>query len=130
MSSARYSTGGSASANDVDGGPTYLASPTIDLSGTDASISYALWFYSDNGSDVLTVEVSNDNGGTWTHVETVTGTGGTWQTHSFVVGDVLPPTDQVRVRFSTVDAAPASITVTVSSQNGNGSFVLASGTVD
>jgi hypothetical protein len=101
---------GSASANDVDGGPTYLTSPTIDLNGTDASISYALWFYSDNGSDVLTVEVSNNNGATWTHVETVTDTASSWQTRSFVVSDVVTPTDQVRVRFSTVDAAPPSIT--------------------
>ena len=42
--------GGNANANDVDWGPTYLISPTIDLQGTNAIISYQRWVFSDFGS--------------------------------------------------------------------------------
>ncbi len=100
------SVGGSVGEADVDGGPTYLISPVIDLAGTDAIIEYYRWFY--NGTvlnDTFWVEVSNDNGATWTRVETVafTGSENQWVRRSFRVGDYVTPTAQVRVRFGTSD---------------------------
>jgi hypothetical protein len=97
---------------DVDGGPTYLISPTIDLSRGDAIIEYFCWFY--NGSrlnDTFWVEVSNDNGATWRRVKTVTftGTENRWVQHSFRVSDYVAPTAQVRVRFGTSDNPNDSI---------------------
>ncbi|HEY3246493.1 MAG TPA: FG-GAP-like repeat-containing protein [Phycisphaerae bacterium] len=106
--------GAAAGSYDVDGGPTYLLSPVIDLSGADASISYARWFFcSDAGNpttaDFLRIEVSNDGGNAWSLVENVAGTGSAWQSASFLVSNFTTPTANVRVRFSTSDAS-ASVT--------------------
>jgi hypothetical protein len=108
--------GGASGANDIDGGPTRLTSPLIDLSGTDATISYARWMYCDDEStadgDFLTVEVSNDNGASWlpVHSQKTGGTDSAWETVSFVVGDYVLPTATVRVRFNAVDNPNNSIT--------------------
>jgi len=101
----RSATGGVGEA-DVDGGPTYLLSPVLNLAGSDAIIEYYRWFY--NGTtinDVFTVEISNDNGATWVPVETVnfTGSENQWVRRQFRVSDYVTPTAQVRVRFGTSD---------------------------
>jgi hypothetical protein len=98
---------GAAGAADVDGGATRLLSPAIDLSGTDATISYARWFFGSTG-DSYTVEVSNNNGANWTNVETLTSASSSsiWQTRSFLVSDFFPGqvlSANVRVRFTTAD---------------------------
>ncbi|MCH7721003.1 MAG: VCBS repeat-containing protein [Planctomycetes bacterium] len=93
-------------AADVDGGPTFLISPSIDLSGTDGTISYARWMYSTlNDVDDLTVDVSNDNGQSWVPINdhTTNGTNGSWQTVSFVVSHYVEPTAEVKVRFVVAD---------------------------
>jgi hypothetical protein len=110
-------TGASASADDIDGGPTVLTSPVIDLDGTDGTISFARWFSSlDSGGshipDFMTVEISNDGGSNWTQVASMT-TGGTnqaWETASFIFGDTLTPTANSRVRFLASDSPNNSIT--------------------
>ncbi|MCH8152151.1 MAG: VCBS repeat-containing protein [Planctomycetes bacterium] len=95
--------GGSPAANDVDGGPTFLISPSVDLEGTDGIVSFARWFFSLAGeADVMTVEISND-GATWFLVETVTGTGEVWETVSFLVSDHAVPSASVSLRFATSD---------------------------
>ena len=103
--------GGAAANYDVDGGPAYLTSPVLDISGTDAVISYQRWFFSDGlPNDQLTIEVSNNGGGSWVSVGTVTSTGSAWEPHSFVVSDYVTPTANVQVRFFTSDSANDSIT--------------------
>jgi len=106
--------GGLANAADVDGGPTWLTSPTIDLAGTDATISYDRWMYCEDAGtadgDLLSVEVSNNNGGSWTLVHTTGSTNGSWQNANFRVGEFVAPTAQVRVRFSTQDSPNNSVT--------------------
>jgi len=101
--------GGAAGTADVDGGPTDLISPPIDLAGTDGFISYSRWFYS-SGTDTLVVSVS-PNGTSWTDVETVA-SGGTneWTVNTFRVGDYITPSNAVRVRFRTADQPNDSIT--------------------
>ncbi len=95
--------GGDVDANDVDGGPTYLTSPSFDLQGTNAVISYAHWFrVYFNSPNVLAVEVSND-GSNWVLVESIASTGGEWKIASFLVGDYVQPSENVQVRFSTSD---------------------------
>jgi hypothetical protein len=106
------SVNGSVGEADVDGGPTYLISPVINLAGSDALIEYYRWFY--NGTtlnDSFWVEVSNNNGATWVRVETVnfTGAENRWVQRSFRVGDYVTPTAQVRVRFGTSDSPNDSI---------------------
>ncbi len=97
--------------SDVDGGPTRLISPIFDLSEVDeAQVSYARWFSNDDlDIDRLVVEVSNDGGVSWTQVESVGHRSG-WELASFVVGDLVPLTDEVRVRFSATDNPNDSVT--------------------
>ncbi|MBU0641556.1 MAG: M28 family peptidase [Planctomycetes bacterium] len=93
---------------DVDGGPTRLTSPTLDLSdGADYWVSYAQWFYNDDGDDVLLVEVSN--GGGWQTVESVSATSG-WEVAGFRVAGYVTLTDQIVVRFTTDDSPNDSVT--------------------
>ena len=100
--------GGAAGTADVDGGPTDLISPVIDMAGTDGFVSYQRWFYS-SGNDVLEVAVSND-GTTWVNVETVAGSGSNqWLVHQFRVGDYVTPTATIQVRFRANDVAPGNI---------------------
>jgi hypothetical protein len=108
--------GGDAGASDVDGGPSYLVSPTIDLAGTDGVISFSRWFFCDDeggtGADVMTVEVSNNGGATWVTVTSLTtsGTGSAWEDVGFTVSNWVAPTATVNVRFSTTDNPNNSVT--------------------
>ena len=95
--------GGSYSDYDIDGGPTHLMSPTIDLSSGSAIISSYNWYYSRDHNDAYTIDLSNDNGYSWTNVlETFNSLAG-WEEISFNVADYITPNDQVKVRFSAQD---------------------------
>lgn len=103
--------GGIASASDVDGGPTYLLSPVVDLDGADAIISYAHWVYSAFGvHDVLTTQISNDAGSSWVTVGTTADSASSWQSFSFQVGVYVDPTSTVRLRFGISDIPNTSVT--------------------
>jgi choice-of-anchor B domain-containing protein len=97
--------------SDVDGGPTRLISPAMDLStGDDPFLSYQRWFTNDDGDgDRLDVEISDDDGASWTLVESVPGGIG-WQSHTFRVADFVTPTATVRLRFSATDNPNDSVT--------------------
>jgi len=101
-----------AGGDDVDGGPTTLVSPRIDLSGVDsAQVRYQRWFYNATVlNDSLEVAISDDDGATWTTLETVTGAQNAWNDVSFDVGAHVALTDQVRLRFRTGDQPNDSIT--------------------
>lgn len=100
--------------SDVDGGPTRLTSPTLDLSAAgEYVITYARWICSSIlDTDSLVVEISNDNGTNWTPVETVTGNAAIagWVERSIAVAAFVAPTSQVRMRFSATDAGTPSVT--------------------
>lgn len=84
----------------LDGGPVYLTSPLLDLSGAPhANVSYKYWYAVDGiAAGPLTVEVSNNNGFTWTDV-TEHRDGSGWRDHQFAVADFVPTSDSVLVRF-------------------------------
>lgn len=105
-----YVTDNVAGNSDVDGGPTILTSPILDLSsGTDAYIDYAYWMYCSTGvDDVTEVEISNNGGSTWVNARTYTGSGG-WSPDSIRVADYVAPTSTVRIRFSVADQPNDSI---------------------
>jgi hypothetical protein len=100
---------GNTNLQDVDGGPTYLSSETMDLSAmTDPRVSYARWHVS-NGNDPFRFEISDDAGATWTLVETV-GTSSGWVNREFRVADHVQPTDTMVFRFSSQDTPNDSVT--------------------
>lgn len=96
---------------DVDGGPTRLISPPLDLHATsDPVLQYARWFTNDDeDEDRLDVELSDDDGATWVLVESVPHTGG-WVARAIPIASYVSLTDQVRVRFSATDNPNNSIT--------------------
>ena len=105
------SVGGFAGTADVDGGPTALYSPVLDLAGTDATITFSRWFFSSGSEDLLNVSVTAD-GSTWVPVESINGIGNQnnqWLVSNFRVSDFVTPSATVQVRFSVRDASPGSI---------------------
>ncbi len=101
--------GSSAGDYDVDGGPTRLMSPVLELADTDAVVSYWRWFHiSTEWNDEFLVQVSNDNGASWVTVETLTDRV-TWAYAEWTVSDYVTPTDQVRVRFIADDSPNDSL---------------------
>lgn len=92
---------------DVDGGPTILTSPLIDLDNwPEPYVCYAGWIYCDDtlppAQDFLDLEFSSDGGATWVLAEHSAGTGG-WVLHEVRVRDYGVPTAQFRMRFSVAD---------------------------
>jgi len=100
--------GGAAWDDDVDGGPTRLISPELDMSGG-GTLSFYYHFYNDSGDDMLLVELSNDGGATWVPVTAITHDP-EWKPFSFDVADYLAPTDTMRLMFSTGDRPDNSVT--------------------
>ncbi len=90
---------------DVDGGPSRLSSPVLDLSAmTSPTFSYARWITNNSGdTDALVVEVSDDAGASWTLVESVTATDDTWVKHSVSLDDYIEINDRFAARFSISD---------------------------
>jgi hypothetical protein len=107
-----YVTGVGIGNPDLDGGPTRLVSPTLDLAGlSDPYLAYARWFFNDapqEGVDRLTVEVSDDGGASWVVLESVTNQGLQWVPVEYRLRDYIDLTGQVVVRFSAVDAGSDS----------------------
>ena len=104
-------SGGSVGTSDVDGGPTWLVSPTMDFSTGDGQISYSYWLFNNDDSDSMSVEVSNDNGANWSTVRTYSGLSGGWRNDSFLVSDhVTALTNQIVVRFGASDNPNDSVT--------------------
>jgi hypothetical protein len=106
-----YLTGNEAGNSDVDGGPTRLISPTIDVGVTsDPVLKYARWFTNDDlDEDRLDVEVSNDDGASWVLIEIVPDTAG-WIDREIDLAAYITPTAEVKVRFSATDNPNNSIT--------------------
>ncbi|MEM7167189.1 MAG: hypothetical protein AAF581_17135, partial [Planctomycetota bacterium] len=109
--------GGSAGANDVDGGRTTLLSPVFDTSMMiDPTISYWRWYSNGAGqapnSDTFRVQIST-NGLAWLPVEVVGPAGpevnGGWFFNEFRVADIVALTGTVQVRFIAEDVAPGGL---------------------
>ena len=106
-----YLTDNVAGNSDVDGGPTDLISPILDLSGTDPVLEYARWF-ANNSFDIdrFDAEVSNNGGSTWTSLESIGGDTSGWSTASFRLADFIAVTNQMQFRFRVTDNPNDSVT--------------------
>ncbi|UCC80613.1 MAG: T9SS type A sorting domain-containing protein [Candidatus Zixiibacteriota bacterium] len=94
--------------SDVDNGYTYLISPTMDLTGEDALITYALWYTNHRGDnphdDYFRTYVSSDNGVSWIEAEEIGPiTRDGWEEHKFRLNSFIDPNDQVKIRFEVSD---------------------------
>ncbi len=100
---------------DVDNGVTILKSPSLNLTGGQVLVEYAIWYSNNAGeapfSDVFEVKISGDDGATWTTAETigpVIHASGRWYRYRFWANDFMEPTAQMRLRFDASDYGDAS----------------------
>ncbi|MBU0753518.1 MAG: hypothetical protein KJ645_00160, partial [Planctomycetes bacterium] len=97
--------GGSVGNDDLDGGPSFLISPLLDLSSEmDTEIGFNLWFYhSDFGTQQpLKIDLSPNNGNTWTEAMEIRHHP-SWTHYTLNPADFIDPSPQTRVRFSVRD---------------------------
>lgn len=107
--SGRCYVTGNGNQDDVDGGPTMLDTPVLDLTSlNDPRVSYDRWHVS-NGNDPFTFQISSNGGSTFTTVETVNTSEG-WNSVEFRVSDYAAITDQMVFRFTSQDTPNDSIT--------------------
>ncbi len=109
-----YLTGNEIGNSDVDGGPTILTSPVLDLTGWhDVVLRYGRWFMCDDtvppAQDFLEVQVSIDDGATWSQLSYVASHNG-WVHEEFHLADYVVPTAQCRLRFIAEDVPNDSVT--------------------
>jgi hypothetical protein len=89
---------------DLNGGPTRLVSPVIDLSAaSDPRVDVSLWLNADGTPESIAVEFSDDGGVTWSPAGSTGATPG-WSPLSFRVLDSVSLSGQFRARFSVSDS--------------------------
>jgi hypothetical protein len=103
-------TGNRAGNSDLDGGPTKLISPPLDLSQfSRATLSYSRWFSQNTADgDIMASEVSDDDGVTWVRIES-TGDAARWTRVSVELNNFVTLSDRVRVRFLASDSPNNSV---------------------
>jgi len=101
------SSGGNADGDDVDDGPVILLSPPFgEPHILSLELSYDRWFYDNQSSaNYMWIEFSNDGGASWTNVETIVYGYGGWQNKVVDLVELLPPTDDMRLRVVIEDGA-------------------------
>ncbi len=108
--------GGAAGTTDLDGGPTHLISPSFNLAGSNATVSFDLWYSNVEADpaqiDDLTVSISTDGGVSWVPIMVVggsQGTSGTWQNFVIPISGVATPSANTMFRFSAQDSPNNSL---------------------
>ncbi|KAA0217323.1 MAG: hypothetical protein DYG94_01165 [Leptolyngbya sp. PLA3] len=95
---------------DVDGGPSIMISPEINLSGADDPVlSFAAWYADTNPTPgVLAVEYSTDLDPAWRTLDQIGRTDG-WEMRVYRLAAILGSAESVRVRFVASDEPNAAI---------------------
>ncbi|MHC4944342.1 MAG: C25 family cysteine peptidase [Planctomycetota bacterium] len=99
------SMGGFPDPQDLDGGPTRLISPVMDLSCGDGIMEFYLWFFHSPFGvfQPFEIHLSNDNGVTWVLAADDLPNNSQWTHYSYRLSDHITPTDQMRIRFTVID---------------------------
>ncbi len=111
--SGRCFVTGNTANQDVDGGPTRLMSPVIDLSdGSPYTVQFALWHETNDAiNDTMLIEISNNAGNSWVTLENREADSATeWVVLEYLISDFLPMTNQMQFRFSIADQPNNSVT--------------------
>jgi len=89
---------------DLDGGPTRLRSPTLNLSNANEPfITFATWMNNDDGDDQLILQISTTGGLFWDNVATFGDSGPQWVVQRFRLSDLVTPNTSTRFRFQVSD---------------------------
>ncbi|MDG6229129.1 MAG: LamG domain-containing protein [Candidatus Thermoplasmatota archaeon] len=102
---------------DIDGGTTWLISPSFDFTSyLEVSVECAIWYTNDFGnapnSDHFYIQVSNNNGSSWTTVQTIgpsTPKPNQWYVYQFQIEDYATLTDEIKIRFEASDLGSGSV---------------------
>jgi hypothetical protein len=105
------SGGGNANGNDVDGGSTYLYSPTFGAPFIQRlSLRYDRWYYDDSSSsDSYKAEISNNGGSTWTLLEQRVSPTIGWGTFTVDLMTLVAPSESMRLRFTATDGGTDNV---------------------
>jgi hypothetical protein len=99
--------------NEVQAGKTTLTSPVYDLSGVpNASVRYHRWYSNVTGfldPDFWVVDASPDGGASWVRIETTGRSDRNWRLVERNLGDFIPLTSEVRLRFVASDESYLTI---------------------
>jgi hypothetical protein len=109
-----YLTGNEYGDSDVDSGTTWLTSPPLETDIGDAQVHYAVWYTNDAGpnpdNNLFKTYLSNDAGATWMLAETIgPETESGWVEHTMWLGDYLPLTDLMMIRFEVSEVGTGAI---------------------
>lgn len=107
-----FVTGASSSITDYVDYRTTVTSPSFNPEGmTNLTLIYWAYFNSRSSvkDDTLYVDLSNDNGKNWKTAQTVFGKQPFWKQYRVEMKNVLPVTDQMRVRFVAQDGGVSSV---------------------
>jgi hypothetical protein len=90
--------------NDVDGGAVTLTSPSFGrLYMLSLNLSYDRWYYDVDSGNSFRAEISNNGGMDWMLLEEWIYSPGGWYDSSFDLFSLLPPTDDMLLRFMVED---------------------------
>ena len=93
--------------DDVDDGAVTLLSPPFgEPLILSLDLSYDRWYYDVDSGNSFSAELSNDGGYSWTVLEEIFWEDGGWVTQNFDLAVLLPPTDDMRLRFVVTDDGP------------------------
>lgn len=101
---------------DIDGGYTYLTSPTFSVGDVNATIEFMRWYSNNNAAnygDPWLVEISNNDGSTWSTFESIAVGAANqpgWVKVTRTPAQLgIAPTAQMKLRFRAEDSGTASI---------------------
>ncbi len=107
---------GNSGRDDVDRGSTILISPSLDLSGGAAKISFDLFLNQNrsNLEDGVLVEIDgNDGAGPWTPIADLRTSTASWQRYTITQDDLdaagVSMSSTMRLRFTATDASPEGV---------------------